>query len=133
MEPPPPPGKTLAEVLNTSRDVFERARALLPSIPEATKQCEPAPATMAEALALIQERANAAAAAQQSDSKAKGGSKAAAAPQPQEQGFPGARIGGATERSAFWTLVQVGWECASRDCVVSCCCSCCCSPEGPVA
>jgi hypothetical protein len=92
----------LAEALNAGRDVFEKARRLLPSLPAG--RSTPPPATLGDAQALVQQKQEA---AQQQHKepkpKQKGGKEASAA----DQAFPGARIGGANDYSAYWTLVEV--------------------------
>lgn len=108
------PQKTLSEVLNVNRDVFERARALLPSLPEGGKRGA-TPATLAEAMAQIQERQL----SQQASKDPKAKSKAGPA-QPAEQAVPGARIGGSVPNSAFWTLVEVRHH-AAQVCAIACC------------
>jgi nucleoid-associated protein YgaU len=101
--------KRLSEVLNINRDVFERARALLPSIPEGSKRGAP-PATLADAMAQIQERQQSQAAAKDPKAKSKAGPA-----HPADQAVPGARIGGSVPNSAFWTLVEVSW-CSAPEC-----------------
>jgi hypothetical protein len=90
------------EALNAGRDVFERARRLLPSLP--VGRSTPPPATLGDAQALVQQKQEA---AQQQHKepkqKQKGGKEAPAT----DQAFPGARIGGANDNSAYWTLVEV--------------------------
>jgi hypothetical protein len=93
--------RSLAEVLNVNRDVFERARALLPSLPDGSKRPAP-PATLADAQAQMQERLQSQAAAKDPKSKSK-----AVPAQPAEAAVPGARIGGSLTNSAFWSLVEV--------------------------
>lgn len=102
--------KSLSEVLNVHRDVFERARALLPTLPEGPARGA-TPATLAEAQAQINERLQSQAAGKDPKSKAKAGPAQSAEP-----AVPGARIGGASH-SAFWTLVEVSrapQSCSSR-------------------
>lgn len=103
--------RTLAEVLNTGRDVFERARALLPTLPEGTRGA--APATLADAMQLIQERQQ----SQQATKDPKSKSKTASAQQ-NEQAVPGARVGGAVQNSAYWTLVEVSIRSPAMICIV---------------
>ncbi len=93
--------RTLAEVLNGHKDVFDRARALLPSLPEGGRRGAP-PTTLADAMAQIQERQQSQLSAKDPKSKAKSG-----AAQPADAAVPGARIGGSVPNSAFWTLVEV--------------------------
>jgi hypothetical protein len=112
--------KSLSEVLNLNRDVFERARILLPSLPEGSKRGAP-PATLADAMAQIQERQQVQAAAKDPKSKAKAG-----AAHPADQTVPGARIGGSVPNSAFWTLVEVSkLVCSTRECTESAAVKCC--------
>lgn len=91
-----------AEALNAGRDVFDKARRLLPSLPAG--RSTPPPATLGDAQALVQQKQEA---AQQQHKepkpKQKGGKETSAA----DQAFPGARIGGANDNSAYWTLVEV--------------------------
>lgn len=94
--------KPLSEVLNDKREVFERARAMLPSLPEGSRRGA-APATLADALQLVQERQQSLLAAKDPKAKAKAGSAA----QHPEQLVPGARVGGSVQSSAYWTLVEV--------------------------
>lgn len=93
--------RSLSEFLNVNRDVFERAKALLPSLPEGSKRGAP-PATLADAMAQIQERQQSQTAAKDPKAKSKAGPA-----QPADQAVPGARIGGSVPNSAFWTLVEV--------------------------
>lgn len=93
--------RSLAEILSSHRDVFGRARAVLPSLPEGGRRGAP-PATLADAVAQIQERQQNQQAAKDPKSKAK-----SAPAQPAEQAVPGALIGGSVPNSAFWTLVEV--------------------------
>lgn len=93
--------KSLSQVLNVHRDVFERARTLLPTLPEGPARGA-TPATLAEAQAQINERLQSQAAGKDPKSKSKAGPA-----QPAEPAVPGARIGGASPHSAFWTLVEV--------------------------
>jgi hypothetical protein len=92
-----------AEALNAGRDIIEKARRLLPSLPAG--RSTPPPATLGDAQALVQQKQEA---VQQQHkepkSKQKGSKEAPAA----DQAFPGARIGGANDNSAYWTLVEVG-------------------------
>lgn len=92
---------TLAEALNAGRDVFEKARRLLPILPAGSNR--PAPATLGDAQALVQERQQQA--LQHKEPKPKQKGKEAPAT---DQAFPGARVGGANDNSAYWTLVEVG-------------------------
>lgn len=93
--------RTLAEVLNINKDVFDRARSLLPSLPDGSDRAA-VPATLADAQQLIQERQQAQQAGKDPKTKAKSG-----VVQPIEQAVPGARVGGAGINSAYWTLVEV--------------------------
>lgn len=96
---------TLAVALSTGTDVFARARAALPSLPLPVEPA--APATLTEALQLIQDRQAARAAQKEPKHKHKTpGGQAAAAPA-QEAGPPGARVGGAKDTCAYWMLAEV--------------------------
>eukprot|EP00879_Flechtneria_rotunda_P007903 GHRR01008280.1.p1 GENE.GHRR01008280.1~~GHRR01008280.1.p1 ORF type:complete len:1011 (+),score=480.95 GHRR01008280.1:595-3627(+) len=89
----------LAQALNAGREVFERARSLLPCLPAAA-QTVAAAATLSDAAQLVQERQ------QQTQHKEPKPKQKGKDQPPAEQSFPGAKVGGATSNSAYWTLVE---------------------------
>lgn len=93
--------QTLAEALNAGRDVFERARASLDQLPQPDAEGQ-APATLSDAVQLVQERQS----LQQQHKEPKQKQKAKE-PAPADPAFPGTRIGGGKDNSAYWTLVDV--------------------------
>jgi hypothetical protein len=98
-----------AEALNAGRDIFDKARRLLPSLP--VGRSTPPPATLGDAQALVQQKQEA---AQQQHKEPKQKQKGVKEAPAADQAFPGARIGSANDNSAYWTLVEVGM--AHRHC-----------------
>jgi len=119
--------QTLAEALNAGRDVFERARASLDQLPQPDADGQ-APATLSDAVQLVQERQSLQHQHKEPKQKPK-----AKEPAPADPAFPGIRIGGGKDNSAYWTLVDVRVDPRSNTnssavhaVHVSCCCCCCC-------
>jgi hypothetical protein len=102
---------TQADALLVGGEVFEAAARFLPNLPKRAVKGE-APASFAEAMAIVQARDDAKKRLQSTkDSKSKSKmSKYAkhkySAP-PDDGAFPGAVPGGEADRSAFWMVMDV--------------------------
>eukprot|EP00775_Hariotina_reticulata_P002584 gene2584-2886_t len=105
--------QTLAEALNAGRDVFERARASLDQLPQPDADVQ-APATLSDAVQLVQERQS----LQQQHKEPKPKQKTKE-PAPADPAFPGTRIGGGKDNSAYWTLVDDYFRDVTRQDVVN--------------
>jgi hypothetical protein len=98
-------------VVQGCQDVATKAQQAVDVLPEAVEVGRPL-VTFSDAQALVQERWD-----RQQGQAAKNKQLKHPPPPPLEQQFPGCRIGGSRQQSAFWMIMEVGglagWRCCS--------------------